>query len=100
MRTPLDLAVEYEEEEAGAVLRAHGARHSLHIAAREGMPDEVAAGIASGQDVNACDQVIFLCVFVDGWVGGIYMYLYTHTHTHTQTHVSFLFFPFDNIYFS
>ena len=70
LRTPLDLAVDYEEEEAAAVLRAHGARHSLHFAAEEGMTDEVATGIAAGQDVNACDQVIFLCVFVDGWVGG------------------------------
>jgi hypothetical protein len=66
MRTPLDLAVEYEKEEAAAVLRAHGARHSLNFAAEKGMTDEVAAGIAAGQDVNACDQVIFLRVFVDG----------------------------------
>jgi hypothetical protein len=62
MRTP-------EEEEAAAELRAHGARHSLHFAAEEGMTDEVAAGIAAGQDVNACGKVILLRVFVDGWVG-------------------------------
>jgi hypothetical protein len=70
LRTPLDLAVENKKEEAAAVLRAHGALHSLHFAAEKGMTDEVAAGIAAGQDVNARDQVIFLCVFVDGWVGG------------------------------
>jgi hypothetical protein len=70
LRTPLDLAVENKKEEAAAVLRAHGALHSLHFAAKEGMTDEVAARIAAGQDVNARDQVIFLCVCVDGWVGG------------------------------
>ncbi len=71
LRTPLDLAVGNKKEEAAAVLRAHGARHSLHFAAQEVMPDEVAAGIAAGQDVNACDQVIFLCVclWMGGWVG-------------------------------
>jgi len=62
----LDLAVENVKEELAAVLRAHGARHSLHFAAQKGMTDEVAAGIAAGQDVNARDKVIFLCVFVDG----------------------------------
>jgi hypothetical protein len=31
--TPLDLAVEEKKEEAAAVLRAHGALHSLHFAA-------------------------------------------------------------------
>jgi hypothetical protein len=70
MRTPLDLAVRYEKEEAAAVLRAHGALHSLHFAAEEGMMDEVTAGIAAGQDVNARGPVIFLRVFVDGGVGG------------------------------
>jgi hypothetical protein len=50
------------------VLRAHGALHSLHFAAEKGMTDEVAAGIAAGQDVNAGDEVIFLCVGV--WVCG------------------------------
>ncbi len=68
--TPLDLAVENKKEEAAAVLRAHGARHSLKFAARKGMTDEVAAGIVAGQDVNACDQVICVCVCVYGWVGG------------------------------
>ena len=67
MRTPLDLAVENQKEEAVAVLRAHGALHSLHFAAEEDMADEVAAGIAAGQDVNARNKVIFLCVC--GWVG-------------------------------
>ena len=64
----MDLAV--EKKEVAAVLRAHGARHSLHFAAQEGMTDEVAARIAAGQDVNARDQVTFLCVcaWVCGWV--------------------------------
>ncbi len=70
LRTPLDLAVQNNKKEAAAVLRAHGALHSLHFAADKGMTDEVAAGIAAGQDVNARNQVIFLCVCVDGWVGG------------------------------
>jgi hypothetical protein len=65
----LDLAVHHNKEEAAAVLRAHGARHSFHFAAMKGMMDLVEAGIAAGQDVNARDQVIFLCVFVEGWVG-------------------------------
>jgi hypothetical protein len=69
LRTPLDLAVANKREEAAAVLRAHGARHSLHYAAYKGMTDEVAARIAAGQDVNARNQVIFQCVFVEGWVG-------------------------------
>ena len=60
----MDLAVKNKKEEAAAVLRAHGALHSLHFAAQEGMTDEVAAGIAAGQDVNARDEVIFLCVCV------------------------------------
>ena len=69
MRTPLDLAVDYKKEEAAAVLRAHGALHSLHFAAPKGMTDEVAAGIVAGQDVNARDQVIFsVCVWMGGWV--------------------------------
>ncbi len=68
--TPLDLAVKEKKEKAAAVLRAHGALHSLHFAAEKGMTDEVAARIAAGQDVNARDQVIFLFVCVDGWVGG------------------------------
>ena len=62
--TPLDLAVKKKKEEAVAVLRAHGALHSLHFAAKKGMADEVAAGIAAGQDVNARGEVIFLCVCV------------------------------------
>ncbi len=70
LRTPLDLAVDNKKEEAAAVLRAHGALHSLHFAAEKGMTDEVAARIAAGQDINARDQVIFFCVFVDGRVGG------------------------------
>ncbi len=61
-RTPLDLVVGEEKEEAAAVLRAHGALHLLHFAAQKGMTDEVAAGIAAGQDVNARKKVIVLCV--------------------------------------
>jgi hypothetical protein len=74
LRTPLDVAVENKKkkknknEEAVKVLRAHGARHSLHFATSKGMTDEVAAGIGAGQDVNARNQVIFLCACV--WVGG------------------------------
>ncbi len=60
----MDIAVGAWKKEAAAVLRAHGALHSLHFAAGKGMTDELAAGIAAGQDVNARDQVIFLCVFV------------------------------------
>jgi hypothetical protein len=66
----LDLAVENEKEQAAAVLCAHGALHSLHFAAEKGMTDEVSAGIAAGQDVNARDRVIFsvcVCVWVGGW---------------------------------
>jgi hypothetical protein len=70
LHTPWDLAVGNKKEEAAAVLRAHGALHSLHFAAEKGMTDEVAARIAAGQDVNAREPVIFLCVCVDGWVGG------------------------------
>jgi hypothetical protein len=67
-RTPLDLAVEEEKEEAAAVLRAHGALHSLHFATGKGMADEVAAGIAAGQDVNARDAVkSCVCVYVCMW---------------------------------
>ncbi len=110
----MDLAVKYEKEEAAAVLRAHGALHSLHFAAQGGMTDEVAARIAAGQDVNARDLVIFLCVWVGWWVGvaaslvyksciyiSLYIYIYiyyiyiyharTHTHTHTNACVFFLF---------
>jgi hypothetical protein len=63
--TPLDLAVKNKKEEAAAVLRAHGALHSLHFAAQKGMTDEVAAGIAAGQDVNTLDAVIYLCGCVE-----------------------------------
>ncbi len=71
----MDLAVENEKEEAAAVLRAHGALHSLHFAAEKGMTDEVAARIAAGQDVNARHthrfEVIFpVCVWMGGWMGG------------------------------
>ncbi len=45
------------------MLRAHGALHSLHFAAKKGLTDEVAAGIAAGLDINAQDDlVIYLCV--------------------------------------
>ena len=68
-RTPLDRAVDNDHEEAAAVLRTHGAHLSLLIAAKKGMMDEVATGIAAGQDVNACDSVISVCVCTGGWVG-------------------------------
>ena len=68
LSTPLDLAVKKKKTEATAVLRAHGALHSLHFAAKKGMADEVAAGIAAGQDVNARDTVILLCGCMCGWV--------------------------------
>jgi hypothetical protein len=69
----LDRAVEWRKEEAAAVLRAHGALHSLHFAAKKGMTDEVAARIAAGQDVNARDQVIFIffankCVYIPTYI--------------------------------
>jgi hypothetical protein len=65
-------APEWEEndhEEAATVLRAHGAQVSLFFAAEKGMTDEIAACIAAGQDVNARDQVIFLCVRMGRRVG-------------------------------
>jgi hypothetical protein len=61
-RTPLDQAVENKNDEVAAVLRAHDALHSLLFAADKGMMDEVAAGMAAGLDVNARDEVIYLCV--------------------------------------
>jgi hypothetical protein len=57
------------------VLRAHGALHSLHFAAEKGLTDEVAAGIAAGLDINARDQVIFLCVCGCVEVGSLVIYL-------------------------
>ena len=62
--------------EVAAVLRAHGALHSLHFAAEKGMTDEVAAGIAAGQDVNARNQVIFLFVWMGWWVGVVARLVY------------------------
>ncbi len=67
----MDLALENDQEEAAAVLREHGAQVSFFFAAEKGMTDEIAAHIAAGQDVNARDQVISLCLCA-----------YTHTHTH------------------
>ncbi len=55
-RTALDLVLANDKEEAAAVLRAHGAQVSLFFAAEKGMTDEVAARIAAGQDVNACNK--------------------------------------------
>jgi hypothetical protein len=52
----LDLALANDKEEAAAVLRAHGAQVSLFFAAEKGMADEIAARIAAGQDVNACNE--------------------------------------------
>ncbi len=59
--------MENEEEEATAVLRAHGALHSLHFAAGKGIADEVSR-IGAGQDVNARNRVICVCVCMGGWV--------------------------------
>jgi hypothetical protein len=93
--TALQLALANDKEEAAAVLRAHGAQVSLFFAAEKGMTDEVVARIAAGQDVNARDQVIFLCVCV--CVCGcvcvcvcvrVRIYTYTHTHTHTHTRIT------------
>jgi ankyrin repeat protein len=83
-RTALELALENDQEEAAAVLRAHGAQVSLFFAAEKGMTDEIAARIAAGQDVNARDQVIFLCLCA--CVGG---FARAHTHTHTHTRIFF-----------
>jgi hypothetical protein len=55
-RTALELALENDQEEAAAVLREHGAQVSLFFAAEKGMTDEIAARIAAGQDVNACNE--------------------------------------------
>ena len=52
----MDLALVNDKEEAAAVLRAHGAQVSLFFAAEKGMTDEIAARIAAGQDVNACNE--------------------------------------------
>jgi hypothetical protein len=49
-------ASEYAKEEVVAVLRAHGAQVSLCFSAEKGMTDEMAARIAAGQDVNACNE--------------------------------------------
>jgi hypothetical protein len=50
--------VEWDQEEAAAVLRMHGAQRSIFLLslAREGMTDEVAAGMVAGQDVNASER--------------------------------------------
>jgi ankyrin repeat protein len=55
-RTALELALANDKKEATAVLRAHGAHVSLFFAAEKGMTDEIAARIAAGQDVNACNE--------------------------------------------
>ncbi len=43
-----------------ALLKEHGTQFSLWYTAAKGMTDEVAASIAAGQDLNACDSVIFV----------------------------------------
>jgi hypothetical protein len=53
--SPLDLAVQNKKEEVAAVLRAHGALHFLHFAAKKGMADEVAARIAAGHESEGDD---------------------------------------------
>ncbi len=52
----MELALENDQEEAAAVLREHGAQVFLFFAAEKGMTDEVAARIAAGQDMNACNE--------------------------------------------
>ncbi len=52
----MELALENDQEEAAAVLREHGAQVSLFFAAEKGITDEIAARIAAGQDVNACNE--------------------------------------------
>ena len=90
----MDLAVRNLKEEAAAVLRAHGALHSLLFAAERGMPDEVAARIVAGQDVNARDQVILLCVCV--WAGGwVWLLVYCIRHVccaliNSYTHIIYI----------
>jgi len=60
----LDYSVDNNKEETSAVLRAHGAQHSLFFAVKKGLTDELAAGIAAGQDVNVYDEVIsaYACI--------------------------------------
>ncbi len=71
--TALDLAVVYNREEAAAVLRAHGAQHSLLFAAGKGMTDYISAGIAAGA-VNAMDK----------WTGGTALHAAAR-HGHSAT---------------
>ena len=67
----MDLAVGNKKEEAAAVLRAHGALHSFHGAAKEGMTDEVAARIAAGQDVNALNKSRMTALHCAAWNGHV-----------------------------
>ena len=52
-KTPLDMA---HKEEVKAVLRQHGGKHTLLVAAEKGMVQDVAELIKGGADVNQTDS--------------------------------------------
>ncbi len=58
----LDMAADKDKkgshEACIAVLREHGAKHSLKYAASRGLAEEVAACIADGQNLDACGEVM------------------------------------------
>ena len=62
MWNSLDMAADKDKkgshEACIAVLREHGAKHSLKYAASGGLAEEVAACIADGQNLDACGEVI------------------------------------------
>ena len=49
-----------QEDEMKAVLRQHGGKHSLPVAAEKGMVQDVAELIKGGADVNQTDSVSHL----------------------------------------
>ena len=53
-KTPLDMA---HKEEVKAVLRQHGGKHTLLVAAQKGMVQDVAELIKGGADVNQTNSV-------------------------------------------
>ena len=58
----LDMAADKDKkgshEACIAVLREHGAKHSLKYTASRGLTEEVAACIADGQNLDACGEVM------------------------------------------